>query len=228
MRSEFITWIGIALCVAQSALFSGLNLAVFSMSRLRLEVESAGGNPNAIKLLEFRKDSNLTLATILWGNVATNVLLTLLSESLLTGVAAFLLSTFLITFVGEIVPQAYFSRNALRVTGWFAPFLQIYCVFLFPIAKPTAIFLNWWLGPEGITLLRERDFRALMMKHVEATGTELWKRSERSIFLILMTSPCAKRENRSILAAYSLFPLRKDAQFCQGLSSQPMTCFFVR
>jgi CBS domain containing-hemolysin-like protein len=42
MGSEFLTWIGIALCVAQSALFSGLNLAAFSMSRLRLEVESAG------------------------------------------------------------------------------------------------------------------------------------------------------------------------------------------
>jgi hypothetical protein len=33
------------------------------------------------------------LATILWGGVATNVLLTLLSGSLLTGVAAFVFST---------------------------------------------------------------------------------------------------------------------------------------
>ncbi|HEV2954531.1 MAG TPA: CNNM domain-containing protein [Xanthobacteraceae bacterium] len=168
-----LAWLGIALCIVQSALFSGLNLAVFSISRLRLEVEAAGGNPHAVKLLELRKDSNLTLATILWGNVATIVLLTLLSGSILSGGAAFLFSTFAITFLGEIVPQSYFSRHALRVSGRLFPFLQFYRIALFPIAKPTALFLNWWLGPEGIVLLKERDFRALITRHVGATGTEV-------------------------------------------------------
>lgn len=173
LQAEIVIWVGIALCVAQSALFSGLNLAVFSIERLRLEVEAAGGNRNAIRLLGLRRDSNLILATILWGGVATNVLLTLLSGSLLTGVAAFTFSTIVITIVGEIIPQSYFSRNALRTAGWFTPFLEFYRVTLFPVAKPTAMFLNWWLGPEGINLLRERDFRALMMKHVETPGTEV-------------------------------------------------------
>jgi metal transporter CNNM len=166
-------WIGIALCLAQSALFSGLNLAVFSVSLLRLEVEAAGSNPNALSLLGLRRDSNMILATILWGNVATNVLLTLLSGSVLTGIAAFVFSTIVITLLGEIIPQAYFSRNALRIAGWFTPFLEFYRIALFPVAKPTALFLNWWLGLEGINLLRERDFRALIMRHVEATGTEV-------------------------------------------------------
>jgi metal transporter CNNM len=44
---------------------------------------------------------------------------------------------------------------------------------LFAVAKPTALFLNWWLGPESIALLRERDFRALLSKHVEAEGTDV-------------------------------------------------------
>ncbi len=171
--SYSLVWVGIALCLAQSALFSGLNLAVFSVSRLRLEVEAAGGNSNAVNLLGLRRDSNLVLATVLWGNVATNVLLTLLSGSVLTGIVAFAFSTFVITLLGEIIPQAYFSRNALRVAGSFTPFLEFYRIALFPIAKPTAIFLNWWLGPEGISLLRERDFRAFIMRHVEATGTEV-------------------------------------------------------
>ena len=170
---EAVTWVGIALCIVQAAVFSGLNLAVFSISRLRLEVEAAGGNANAIKLLELRKDANLTLATILWGNVATTVLLTLLSGSILTGGAAFVFSTFAITFLGEIVPQAYFSRHALRVSGRLFPFLAFYRIALFPIAKPTALFLNWWLGPEGIVLLKERDFRALITRHVGASGTEV-------------------------------------------------------
>jgi CBS domain containing-hemolysin-like protein len=32
--------LGIVICVSQSAIFSGLNLALFSVSRLRLENES--------------------------------------------------------------------------------------------------------------------------------------------------------------------------------------------
>ena len=76
-------WIGITLCITQSAVLSGLNLAIFSISKLRLEVEVAAGNRDAFGLLTLRKDSNLTLATVLWGNVTVNVLLTLLSDSAL-------------------------------------------------------------------------------------------------------------------------------------------------
>ena len=119
------------------------------------------------------KDSNLTLATVLWGNVTINVLLTLLSNSVLAGIAAFAFSTIVITLFGEIIPQAYFSRNALRMASRLTPLLKVYQVGLFPLAKPTAIILNWWLGPEGITLLRERDFRAFITKHVGAAGADV-------------------------------------------------------
>jgi hypothetical protein len=171
--SDVLTWVGIALCIAQAGTFSGLNLAIFSVSRLRLEVEAAGGNRAAAKVLGLRSDSNLSLATIVWGNVAANVLLTLLSESVLAGVGAFVFSTFVITFLGEIVPQAYFSRNAIRIAGWFKPMLDVYRILLFPLAKPTAMLLDWWLGPEGIALFRERDFHALLAKHVDVAETEV-------------------------------------------------------
>jgi metal transporter CNNM len=166
-------WIGIAFCITQSAVFSGLNLALFSISKLRLEVAAAGGNRDAIELLELRRDSNLTLATVLWGNVTINVLLTLLSDSVLAGVGAFAFSTVVITLFGEIIPQAYFSRHALRMAARLAPLLKVYQVALFPVAKPTAIFLNWWLGLEGIRFLHERDFRALITKHVGAAGADV-------------------------------------------------------
>jgi len=35
-----LIWIGIAFCISQSAMFSGLNLAFFSISKLRLEIET--------------------------------------------------------------------------------------------------------------------------------------------------------------------------------------------
>jgi metal transporter CNNM len=168
-------WIGIAFCIIQSAIFSGLNLAIFSVSKLRLEVEAAGGNRDSISLLGLRKDSNLTLSTVLWGNVTINVLLTLPSDSVLAGIGAFAFSTFVITLFGGIIPQAYFSRNALRIAARLTPLLKVYQVVLFPVAKPTAIFLNWWLGAEGITFLRERDFRAFITRHVGAAGADVGK-----------------------------------------------------
>jgi len=170
-----VVWIAIVLCIIQTGIFSGLNLALFSVSRLRLEVETAGGNTDAAKLYALRKDSNFALSTIIWGNVATNVLLTLLSESVLAGLGAFFFSTVVITLLGEIVPQAYFVRNALRIAARFAVFLWFYQVVLFVVAKPTALLLNWWLGPETIALFRERDFRILMSKHMETAATDLGK-----------------------------------------------------
>ena len=123
--ANVLIWIGIALCITQSAIFSGLNLAIFSVSKLRLEVEVTGGNRDASVLLDLRKDSNLTLATVLWGNVTINVLLTLLSDSVLAGVGAFVFSTIVITLFGEIIPQAYFSRNAIRMAALLAPLLRL-------------------------------------------------------------------------------------------------------
>src|SRR5438105_2102057 len=168
-----LTWAGIALCIAQSGMFAGLNLATFSLSRLRLEIEANAGDPDAVKVRELRRDSNLTLATIVWGNVATNVVLTLLSDSVLAGIGAFLFSTVAITFFGEIVPQAYFSRHALHVTARLMPLLRLYGIALFPVAKPTALLLDWWLGHEGVRLLGEDDFKALITHHMQAQGGEV-------------------------------------------------------
>ncbi len=166
-------WVGIALCITQSAMFSGLNLAVFGVSRMRLEVEASSGSAAAAKVLDLRRDSNFVLTTILWGNVAINVLLTLLSDSVLAGVSAFLFSTIAITFLGEITPQAYCSRNALKVTSLLAPALRFYQFILYPVAKPCALLLDAWLGQEGMQFYREKDFRAVIQHHMDSESTTI-------------------------------------------------------
>jgi metal transporter CNNM len=179
--ASYAAWLGVIACIFQSGLFAGLNLAVFSLSLLRLQIEADGGNPDAVKVLELRKNANQVLATVIWGNVTTNVLLTLLSDSLLTGLGAFFFSAFAITLLGEIIPQAYFSRNALRMTSRFLPFLVFYRAMLFPLARPTAMLLDWWLGAEGMAYLKEQDIRQLIARHgasggeigrLEATGAQ--------------------------------------------------------
>jgi len=170
-----LIWIGIIFCISQSAMFSGLNLACFSVSKLRLEIESQKPNLHALKVARLRENSNFLLTTILWGNVGINVLLTLLSNSVMAGMMAFVFSTFLITFLGEIIPQAYFSRHAIKTASLLAPAIKLYQIVLFPVAKPTAIVLDKWLGPEAIQYFQEKDFRELFDIHMKSEETDIEK-----------------------------------------------------
>ncbi len=168
-----LIWLGIILCLSQSATLSGLNLAYFSVSKIRLELEAGKENYEAKKVLKLREDANFLLVTILWANVAVNVLLALLSGSVLAGIGAFFFSTVLITIFGEIIPQAYFSRRAIKIGARLAPLLRFYQIILFPIAKPTALVLDKWLGPEFIPYFREKDIRELIKLHMQAEETEI-------------------------------------------------------
>ncbi|MBN2074799.1 MAG: DUF21 domain-containing protein [Dehalococcoidales bacterium] len=170
-----MTWVLIAVCVSQSAIFSGLNLAFFSVSKLRLEIEVSKGNRDARKVQTLRKDSNFLLVTILWGNVGVNVLLAILADSVLAGVLAFLFSTILITIIGEIIPQAYFSRHAIRMGSLLSPLIRFYQIVLFIVAKPTAMALDLWLGREAIVFFKEEDFKELVQMHVETSESDIGK-----------------------------------------------------
>lgn len=168
-----IKWIGIIFCITQSAMFSGLNLAYFSIGKLRLKIEVKKENPAAIKILKLREDSNFLLTTILWGNVGINVLLAMLADSVMAGVLAFCFSTFIITFLGEIIPQAYFSRNAMKMGALLYPVLRFYQFLLFPLAKPSALILDKWLGHESILYVGETDLQRMLKLHIDAPESDI-------------------------------------------------------
>ncbi len=169
----WLAWLGIIFCLIQSAMFSGLNLAFFSLGRLQLEAEAKQGCPKALKILLLRTRSNFLLCTILWGNVSVNVALALLSESVMAGVAAFLFSTCGITFFGEIAPQAYFSRHALKVGSFLAPVIRVYQFILWPVARPSAWILDRWIGEEGPLFFDEEDFEVLLDRHIKERKTDI-------------------------------------------------------
>ena len=170
---DLLLWLAVAFCVSQSATLSGLNLAVFSIGRLHLEAMVEDGDPDAETVLAFRRDANVTLVTILWGNVGVNVLLTLLVDSALAGIAAFLFSTVVITIFGEIIPQAWFSRNALRVAAFFAPVLRVYRFVLYPVAWPIGRILDRTVGTETMPWLREGEIMGVLRQHAADSSTEV-------------------------------------------------------
>jgi len=199
-------------------MFSGLNLAFFSISKMQLEIEASQGNIHAQKVLSMREDSNFLLTTILWGNVGINVLLALLSNSVMTGVVAFLFSTFLITFLGEIIPQAYFSRHALRMAYLLSPVLRFYQILLYPVSKASALILDKWLGQESVHYFRESDLEELVKMHMQAADTEIESIEGKGIlnFLVLddlllvetgePVNPNSILYNLSLLIICRLFP----------------------
>ncbi|MGJ7459679.1 DUF21 domain-containing protein [Halomonas sp. MA07-2] len=207
-----LTWTGILLCLSQSAMFSGLNLAFFSINKLELEIEARHGNPRARRVRELRRDANFLLVTILWGNVSVNVLLALLSGSVMGGVAAFLFSTVVITLLAEILPQAYFSRHALRMASLFAPLMRFYQLLLWPVARPTAWVLDRWLGGEAIPYYRERDLHQLIRLHMESTETEIDRVEGRGAMNFLSLDDVPLGQEGEPLAQESLVTLPFDGE----------------
>ncbi|MDA3909608.1 MAG: DUF21 domain-containing protein [Sulfurimonas sp.] len=205
--TEFATWIGILFCVSQSAIFSGLNLAFFSISKMRLNIEIVNGNNAAKNVLEMREDSNFLLTTILWGNVGINVLLTLLSNSVMAGMAAFIFSTFVITLFGEITPQAYFSRNALKMASALAPLLRFYQLLLWPLAKPSAKILDLWLGKEAIQFYRETEIEEMLRLHMRDESTEINRTEGKGALNFLAIDDLTVTEEGEPIDPYSIIAL---------------------
>ena len=52
---DFLIWIGIIACISQSAIFSGLNLAFFTISKLEQVIEAERGNRDAKLVLALLK-----------------------------------------------------------------------------------------------------------------------------------------------------------------------------
>ena len=207
---DILTWIAIFICLSQSAILSGMNLGLFSLSKLELNVAARKGDQNAQKVLKFRRDTNFTLVTILWANVGVNVLLAMLSDSALSGVLAFLFSTVVITIFAEIIPQAYFSRHALRLAALLLPVLRFYQILLYPLARPSAMILDAWLGNEGVRYFKERDLRQVIQLHMDASTSEIDRVEGQGALNFLDLDDIPLREEGEVIDPDSILQLDFD------------------
>ncbi len=202
--------VGIFFCLTQSAVFSGLTLGLFGLSRLKLEIEVESGNQAAAAVLELRRDANLLLTTLLWGNVSINVLLTLLTDSVLSGLWAFFFSSVCITLFGEILPQAYFSRNALRMGILLAPVITFYRFILYPVSKPSALLLDRWLGKEGVLYFKEEDIRIMLQKHMESRDSDIGRMEGTGALNFLSIDDLPIGDEGEIVDPVSIIPLETE------------------
>lgn len=155
-----------------SACFSGLNLGMMGLSPHDLKRKADLGDKRAKKIYAVRKKGNLLLVTLLLGNVCVNAAIAVFMGSMFSGVVATIISTLMITILGEIFPQAIFSRFALTIGSRVTWLVRVFIFVLYPIAAPISFILNKALGEELPTLYSKNELRAIISEHSKSSQSD--------------------------------------------------------
>ena len=160
----------VTVLVLLSGAFSGLTLGFFSLNLTSLERKMNLGDRQAAKVYPIRKRGNLLLCTLLLGNVAVNSALSIFLGEIATGLVAGIIATSLIVVFGEIIPQAVFSRFALKLGANTVWLVRTFIFLMFPIAYP----LSWMLLSSVVfSVTHAANCRLLFQKQEVESGKEL-------------------------------------------------------
>ncbi|CEP02821.1 CNNM transmembrane domain-containing protein [Plasmodiophora brassicae] len=171
VADKVVEYLVAVLLLVFAAIFSGLNLGLLGLNVHSLEIALSSRSVQAkyaARILPIRRQANLLLCTLLFGNVAVNTGLSILLTDLVSELQAFILSTSLIMFVGEILPQAVFSRNALYLGYLSTPLVWAILFLLYPLCKPISMILDWLVGPEFTVIYNRNEMRKLVELHHDA------------------------------------------------------------
>ena len=171
--NALVILIVVILLVTLSALCSGLNVALMSLSVADLSRKAKLGNTEAKKVLPLRRNSNLSLAAILLANVAVISATSLVLDQAYNGWVAGIISTLLIVLFGEIFPQAVFTRRALNFTARFSPLLRVMILVTYPISRPIQLLLDKLLGREHLPIQTRHELGILIGEHRTNEESEL-------------------------------------------------------
>lgn len=130
------------------------------------------GNLDAKKVLPFRERTHLSLASILFGNIAVVSAVSLVLEPYLQGLLAGLVSTILIVLFGEVLPQAFFSRFALKFCAYLTPFLRLTVLLTYVFSKPIQLLLDKLIAKPEKSLHSRAELGMIVGEH-RATDSEL-------------------------------------------------------
>ena len=163
----------VILLVGLSAIYSGLNIALMSLSKSDLKRKKKLGNKDAANVLPFRTNSHLSLASILFANVAVVSANALILEHHFNGLIAGLVSTLLIVVFGEVLPQAIFVKRALKFCSAFSPLLRLTVWVTYPVSKPLQLLLDKIVGDERHALHSRDELGLIIGEHQEDDSSEL-------------------------------------------------------
>ena len=195
--------------VGLSAIFSGLNIGLMSLSLHDIRRKAKLGDARAKRVLPFRKNSHLALTSILLSNVAVISTSSLVLEEHFSGLMAGLISTLLIVIFGEVIPQAYFARFALAFCAFLAPFLQIVIVVTYPLAKPIQLLLDTLIKHDRNQIHSRGELGLILREQRTHDDSELDEDEAEIMQSVLLLSH--KRVSSIMTPLKSVYSLQDDA-----------------
>jgi len=160
MNDLAVSIIIIIVCLCCSAFFSGMEAAIFSISRFRLKTLLFENQKGARTLERIKGSPGKTLATILLANLLVNVgassvgaiiLLQLIHRYALNTTLAFIIESILMTSVilifGEIAPKTIAISNAERLALRFGKVIEYLSWLFAPISLGMEGVMHRVLGP---------------------------------------------------------------------------------
>jgi metal transporter CNNM len=195
--------------VLLSGLFSGLTLGLLSLDTQTLKRRAKHGDPEAKAIYPVRRRGNLLLTTLLLGNVAVNTTLSIFLGTIASGIMAGIMATTLIVLFGEIIPQAVISRYAL----WFGAktlwFTKLAIFIAYPIARPIAMVLDYFLGNELPTTYSNKELMDIISEHENSEHSSIDQDEERIMHGALQFSHMRVKEVMSPAESVVMFDMNQ-------------------
>ncbi len=171
----------LVLMIALSAFFSGSEIALFSLSEIKVRkiARRKRKNKRSKYLVMIKSDPHKLLVTILIGNNLVNILAASVATVLFTGLfgstgigIATGVLTFMILVFGEITPKTYFHHNAERMSLRVAIPIYYLSVVLYPVIVIVEALSNALLRLTGTrkkrTAITEEELRAALSLGAQA------------------------------------------------------------
>lgn len=162
-----------AILVTASGICSGLNIAVMSLDLADLRRKAKLGNKHAKRILPLRKNVHLLLASILFTNVGFVSATSLVLGEHMNGWLAGAISTLLLVVFGEVIPQAFFSKNPLLWSSRFYWLLGLMRVVTYPASKPLQLLLDQLFPHQRGKLQSRHELGLLIAEHQTDLSSEL-------------------------------------------------------
>jgi metal transporter CNNM len=189
-----------------------------SLSLPELRRKAKLGNHMAKKVLPLRQNTHLTLAAILLTNMAAVSATSLVLENLLYGVLAGAVATLLLVVFGEILPQAIFSRQALRYCAKLSLVMKGMIMLTYPVSKPLQLLLDQLFSEQKAQLQTRRELGVMITEHLDHDESELDDDEVEIIRGALQLSE--KHVSDIMLPIKEVFWLTPDAELTPDLVAQ--------
>ncbi|KAI9276050.1 hypothetical protein BY458DRAFT_532995 [Sporodiniella umbellata] len=176
--------------VLLGGVFAGLTIGLMGMDETNLQVLIQTGTvkekENAQKVLRLlARGKHWVLVTLLLSNVIVNETLPIILDGVLGGGwKAVVISTALIVIFGEVIPQSICVRYGLAIGAKTSGMVLALMYVMYPIAYPTALLLDYFLGESHGTIYKKAGLKTLVSLHQSVNPSDVDALTEDEVTII--------------------------------------------